>query len=822
MKFHLLIFVCFVFTGSFSFGQKSYTVKKSVNEIKIDGFLTEDQWLKANIATDFITASPVYGEKSQFISIVKMYYDDNAFYIAGEMHDPHPDSVSYSMSQRDDFGNADWFNVTIDTYGNKTNGFSFGVTSAGVELDALAFTNYWDESWNAVWRSSVQKRDFGWSFEMKIPFSALRFPNQDVQNWNINFVRQVRRVRESSTWNPTNPEVFGELTQAGVLNGVEGIKSPIRLSFTPYVTGYVENSTDYSTGKQTWKSRVTGGLDLKYGINDAFTLDMTVIPDFGQTRSDNQILNLGPFEVRYNENRPFFIEGTDLFQIGGVFYSRRIASSPFHEYDIYGDLDDSKGEKVVENPGITQMINGTKVSGRTKNGLGIGIFNAVEARMDAVIEDSLGNRRLYQTNPLTNYNVFVLSQNLQNNSTVSFVNTNVTRAGSDRDANVSVGVAKIYTKDGNYQLYSKVSVSSIMEDEVTYGHKFDIGFSKVAGKWRYGVDYGEESDTYDPNDLGFLYNNNSRSYSANISWNDFKPSNNFFKRSVRLNWFYEELYKPQLFNYSGFFLNIGGLHKKQVYMSLSVRGSPFGEVNHFESRHFGKIVRYNPEGEVSYFFTTDYSKRIALDGDIGYVKFFGINQEKYSFFLSPRLRVSDRMMLVLDASLDINNNGFGFVYGEDPNFDQEIVLGYRDRVDVENSISLEFVFTKRMGVDFSLRHYWAQVEYSHFVKLGEDGEMTAIDYKALDANGNSVHNNSFNAFTLDVNYRWIFIPGSELRIVYKNNIFTSQSTLENHYFETFETLFNQPQINSISLKLLVYIDVLYFKRKNKKKEQKVI
>ena len=657
---------------------------------------------------------------------------------------------------------------------------------------------------------------------MKIPFSALRFPNKDIQNWNINFIRQVRRVRESSTWNPVNPAVFGELTQAGILNGVEGIKSPIRLSFTPYVTGYVENSTDYSTGKQTWKNRVTGGLDLKYGINDAFTLDMTVIPDFGQTRSDNQILNLGPFEVRYNENRPFFIEGTDLFQIGGVFYSRRIAASPFHESDVYGELDDSKGENVVENPGVAQMINGTKVSGRTKKGLGIGIFNAIEARMDAVIEDSMGNRRLYQTNPLTNYNVFVLSQNLKNNSTVSFVNTNVTRVGKDRDANVSVGEAKIYTKDGNYQLYSKVSVSSIMEDEVTFGHKLDAGFSKVAGKWRYGIGYGEESDTYDPNDLGFLYNNNSRSYSANVSWNDFKPSKRFFRRSIRLNWYYEELYKPQLYNYSGFFLNIGGLHKKQVYMSLSVGASPFGEINHFESRHFGKIVRYNPRVNVSYFFTTDYSKRFALDGNFGYVKFFGVNQEKYSLFLSPRLRVSDRVMLVLDASLDINNNGFGFVYGEDPNFAQEIVLGYRDRIDVENSISLEFVFTKRMGVDFSLRHYWAQVEYSNFVQLGEDGRMTAIDYQAIDANGNSVHNTNFNAFTLDVNYRWIFIPGSELRVVYKNNIFASKSTLEKNYFETFETLFNQPQINSLSLKLLVYIDVLYFKRMNNKNGQKVI
>ncbi len=809
------VFFIFSLISFCVFGQKVYEIKKSTNSIKIDGFLKESQWQDANVATDFTVQMPVFGLRSEFISLVRMYYDENALYIAGELHDPHPDSISYSMSQRDDFGNADWFFLTIDTYGNNNNGFSFGVTSAGVELDALAFTNYNDDSWNAVWRSAVQKQDYGWSFEMKIPFSAIRFPNEDVQNWRINFSRQVRRRRETSTWNPIDPEVFGTLTQSGVIKGIEGIKSPVRLSFTPYVTGYVEKSKDYFYGKQTWKSRLTGGLDLKYGINDAFTLDMTVIPDFGQTRSDNQILNLGPFEVRYNENRPFFIEGTDLFQIGGVFYSRRIAASPYHEYDVYFDLNDSIGEHVVENPGVAQMINGTKISGRTKNGLGVGIFNAIENKTNAVIEDSMGNQRLYQTNPLTNYNVFVLSQNLKNNSTVSFVNTNVTRVGKDRDANVTVGEAKIYTPDGNYRIFSRINLSAISEEELTFGHKLDVGFSKVAGVWRYGISYGEESETYDPNDLGFLYNNNSRSYNANVSWNYFKPSKHFFRKSVSLGWYYGELYKPQLFNYNGFYFNVGGLHKSQTYIQFSANVDPQGSVNHFESRNFGKIVRYQPQAKSSFFFSTDYSKRIALDGNFSYVKFFGVNQEKYYLYLSPRLRVSDRTMLVIDASVNVNNDDYGFVSGKDTTFKDDIILGYRDRVDVENSVSLEFVFTKRMGVDFSLRHYWAQVEYNRFVKLGDDGEMFDIDYQAEDSEGNSVHNTNFNAFTVDVNYRWIFIPGSELRIVYKNNIFASKSILENNYFETFETLFYQPQINSISMKLLVYIDVLYFKSKNK-------
>ncbi|HIP32678.1 MAG TPA: hypothetical protein EYG86_07955, partial [Crocinitomicaceae bacterium] len=340
------------FVISFSFvgvTQKSYNIKKSNSPLKLDGFLTEPQWKKAEIADEFITKSPVFGETSRFKSNVKMYYDDNAIYIGAELYDPSPDSVSFSLSERDDPGNADWFDVSIDPYGNNVGGFGFAVTSAGVELDALLFVEGLDGSWNAVWKSVATKRDFGWSFEMKIPFSALRFPNTDVQNWNINFARRVRRTREVSHWNPVNPNVFGALPQAGKLVGVKGIKSPVRLSFSPYLTGYIENSYDTKLKKQTWKNRLTGGLDLKYGLNDAFTLDMTVIPDFGQTRSDNQVLNLGPFEVKFNEYRSFFLEGTELFNIGGIFYSRRIGSAPFNQYAAYADVDLTKGEEVISN-----------------------------------------------------------------------------------------------------------------------------------------------------------------------------------------------------------------------------------------------------------------------------------------------------------------------------------------------------------------------------------------------------------------------------------------------------------------------------------------
>lgn len=816
-KKHLLTFIIIFVAITITYSQREYRIGKIETPPLIDGMLNEKEWLQTEIATDFTVKNPVFGTKSEFISKVHMFYDNNAIYIGGELFDPHPDSVSYALSPRDEFGNAGWFGISIDTYAKNINSFDFMITAGGVELDALESTDDLDFSWNAVWRSATSRTEYGWSFEMKIPYSAIRFPNKNVQEWNINFWRSVRRRREISTWNPIDPAIFGEITQSGRLVGIEGIVSPLRLSFTPYATVYAENSYDAVLEKQTWKQRLAAGLDLKYGLNDAFTLDMTLIPDFGQTTSDRQILNLGPFEVRFDENRPFFLEGTELFKTGGIFYSRRIGANPYNYNDVYSELDETTGERVINNPSMAPMMNGTKVSGRTKKGLGIGVFNAIEGRTEAIISDSLGNERMYKTNPLTNYNIFVLSQNLKNNSTVSLVNTSVVREGGSRDANVTAFTSDIYSMDGQFGISTNLRVSAITEDQPVFGHAFSSSIGKIAGTWQYGFSYGEESDTYDPNDLGFLYNNNSRTYSGEVSWNAFVPSKYFYRRSVELYFYYEELYKPQLYNISRINLAIGGLHKKQLYTRLSLDVSPFGEVNHFESREFGREVLYEPGARIRWFFTSDYSKIFALDGRISYGKRFGVAQDRYRFGLTPRVRISDRMNIRMESSVEFIHNDYGYVSILDEAYSDQIILGVRDRTIVENSLYTEFIFTNRMGLDLRLRHYWQEVNYKNFLTLLDEGEMRNSDYNPLQEDGTSAHNTSYNAFTIDVNYTWVFLPGSQLRLVYKNNIFHSASELDQNYFSTFGDLFDQERINSISLKVLFFIDALYFRSKNKKR-----
>lgn len=817
----LLILIIVLTCVSFSFGQKSYQIKQADGAFTIDGELSEEQWKDAQLIEGFVVSYPNFGEESEFASKVRVLYDNEAVYIGGILHDNVPDSVSYSLSQRDDPGNADWFGVSIDPYGNNVTAFTFMVTSAGVELDALEYPEGPDFTWNAVWRSATKRRKDGWSVEMRIPFSAIRFPNQNIQQWNVNFARQVRRNRELSFWNPVDPAVFGEITQSGVAKGIKNIDSPLRLSLTPYVTGYLQNAYDEKLNKQVWKNRVTGGVDLKYGINDAFTLDMTLVPDFGQTTSDKQVLNLGPFEVRYNENRPFFLEGMDLFGIGGVFYSRRIGGTPYNYSKPYYAA--SADEEVVANPLESPLINAMKVSGRTKNGLGIGVFNAVEGRASAIIADSLGNEREIETNPMTNYNVLVLSQNLKNNSSVSFVNTHVFREGQNADANVSVLESSLFSNDKDYKLTTSVKFSSVFrDDEPVLGHDFYTSLSKVSGNWGYTLAYGERSDTYDPNDLGFIYNNNDRSYSLAFRFNDYTPGKHFLRRWSNVNLSYSELYKPQLFSYLTMSWSAAGTMKNFLTWGVNGYLNPIGGVNHFESRVFGKEIYNQPNVGFGAFYSSDYSKVFALDFRPGIRFYAGTQRQEYSMNISPRVRASDRLFFVWGTSFQFLNDDFGYVskiedYADYSLYENDIILGVRDRSIVENSLSMEFIFTKRMGIDLRLRHYWQQVRYDYFIKLLDDAETELSGYMPVDDNGNSRHNTSYNAFTLDVNYRWVFIPGSELRIVYKNNIFNSKAELDPSYFGTFNTLFDQPQINSVSMKLLVYVDAIYFRRKNRSK-----
>ncbi|OFX50505.1 MAG: hypothetical protein A2046_10675 [Bacteroidetes bacterium GWA2_30_7] len=419
MKFTLILilFINILYTSIFSQTKKSIKALYTTENIKVDGFLNEVIWNKAEKSSDFIQFEPLNGAKASEKTDVMILYDNSAVYIGAMLYDKSKDSIYKELGKRDNAEvNSDLFMVGINPYNDGLNVVGFMVTAAGVQIDIKYNNDNEDFSWNAVWFSNIQILDSGWSVEMKIPFSALRFPKKTVQEWGFNALRQVRRNRELSSWNFVDKKMNSVTKQYGIITGIENIKPPLRLSATPYMSYYLQHNE-----QQQLNYRINGGLDVKYGINESFTLDMTLIPDFGQVKSDDKILNLTPFETFYGENRPFFTEGTELFNKGNIFYSRRIGGEPLNYNTVNENL--AQGEKIKFNPAETKMINATKFSGRTKNGLGLGFFNAMTNKTDAIIIDSVGNEFKVETQPFTNYNMIVLDQSLRNNSYVSIINT---------------------------------------------------------------------------------------------------------------------------------------------------------------------------------------------------------------------------------------------------------------------------------------------------------------------------------------------------------------------------------------------------------------
>ncbi|HEX7847913.1 MAG TPA: DUF5916 domain-containing protein, partial [Chitinophagaceae bacterium] len=412
-----LLLVC----GSLFSQIKTLPAIKTSQVPVIDGNLDDAAWKDAPEATDFIQNFPNVGAAASQRTVVKVVYDDAAIYIGAYLYDD-PSLIRNQITARDEEQqkDLDYFSVFFDTYHDLQNGFQFLVTSSNVQTDARispgyspGFGEYGDKTWDAVWDSKVGIKTDGWVVEIKIPYISLRFSKKDMQDWGIQFLRSVRRNNQNSFWNPVDPQVNGFVNQFGLLGGISDIQPPLRLSFSPYIsTGVRSEPSLKSNGfNSQWLS--SGGMDVKYGINESFTLDATIIPDFGQVVSDNVVNNLTPYEVRFEEFRPFFTEGIDIFNKAGLFYSRRIGAEPTGHDDVEDLVNADPDLEIDKNPARTQLYNAIKFSGRTKGKLGIGMLNAVGAPMHATIRNIITDEKTrIKTEALTNYNILVLDQAL--------------------------------------------------------------------------------------------------------------------------------------------------------------------------------------------------------------------------------------------------------------------------------------------------------------------------------------------------------------------------------------------------------------------------
>jgi hypothetical protein len=785
--------------------KKRLVAQRTSTSPKIDGSLDDAVWEKAAIATDFIELRPVPGraEPKDGGTEIKILYDDYAIYVSARMYD-NPDSVVRELVSRDQIGNADFVGIVFDTFLDGVNGNGFFVTAAGVQFDAkYSLIGGEDSNWNAVWESAVSVDGKGWTAEMRIPYSALRFSSKEIQNWGMNITRKRTGKNLQTFWNYVDPKVDGFINQSGVLEGLQNIKAPLRLSFSPYVSTLISHYPYNLQGVKNSQAAINGGMDVKYGINQSFTLDMTLIPDFGQVQSDYRVLNLTPFEVKFNENRQFFTEGTEMFNKGDLFYSKRIGSIPLY----FDDSGVKETDKVIKKPRESKILNATKISGRTAKGLGLGLFNAITNSMFTVVEDVNGNRREVQSQPLTNYNIFVLDQSLKNNSSISVINTNVLRQGTAYDANVSAAIFNISNKGNKYFVSGAGKMSYLTADTIKQnrsGYSYELAAGKKSGSFTFNYQQEFADTRFDPSDMGFYTNNNFFDQSVNFGYNVYKPGKWYNQIQAWTEMEYSRRYRPGDYQSLGFFPGIYIQYKN--FWSTELNGNFLAESNDFYESRNGQVYKAPSSYRVAIYVNPNRAKAYNFGGNISREKRDLMNGVRYNFYFFQNLRVSDKLAFGLDLNFQPSYNFVNWLTQDGKN----AIFSRYDRNTVENTMDAKYSFTNRMGLQLAVRHYWSDRRNKDFYTLNSAGRLDPVSSIAFQR-----LNRNYNVFNIDLVYLWQFSPGSELSITYKNAAETSENSYAKRYGRNLDYVLSGPQNNSLSIKMLYYIDYLDLMKKKR-------
>jgi len=557
--------------------QKIVQAVQANGPINVDGVLEEKVW-KTKGYSDFVQSDPIDGADPTEKTEVWVAYDKDAIYVAARLYDSNPESITSRLGRRDDFVESDWFIFAVDPYYDKRTGFQFAVNPAGSIVDWTLYNDEWkDTTWDGIWESKTHIDDGGWIVEIRIPYNQLRFPKKEEYIWGVNFKRVIKRKNEklSFVWVPK--EDSGYVSRFAKLTGIRGISPRRHIEFLPYSVGEAQFSPEESGNPfQTGKDYLgNAGFDLKIGLKSNLTLDTTVNPDFGQVEVDPAVINLSAYETYYQEKRPFFIEGANIFNAFGrggannnvniswsspsLFYSRRIGRAPQGYVSRNG---------YVDYPDRSTILGAFKLSGKIGSGWNFGFINALTAREYAEI-DSDGQRFQEEVEPFSYYGVlrtqkefnegaqglgFIATsvvRDLNNENLESTINKNAFSFAIDGwtflDKNktwVINGWFGSTRVDGSQDKILSLQQSSIhyfqrpdathveVNEEATsmsgWGGRFMI--NKQKGRFLFNAAFGLLSPGFDSNDAGFQFGSSDVINAHFISGYDWPHPGKIFRR----------------------------------------------------------------------------------------------------------------------------------------------------------------------------------------------------------------------------------------------------------------------------------------------------
>jgi hypothetical protein len=644
-------------------------------KIKLDGSLDDDVWKLAPVATGFTQRNPIDGGTPSQRTEARILYTDSHIYVGIMAYESNPDSLIGPLFRRDGDETSDWVYVAFDSYNDKRTAFGFGVNPRGVQRDVLLFddTNE-DELWDAVWEAEARILSDGWSVEMKIPLSQLRFSSSKaVHTWGINFVRDIARNNEEDYWAPTLQSEAGFVSKFGTLEGIRDLDEPRRLEVIPYASTKLTRAPETDPNNPYFDKNAMEysiGGDIKYGLTSDLTLTATINPDFGQVEADPATINLSQYEVFFDEKRPFFLEGNEIFRFGNTrtynsagnpltFYSRRIGRAPqgnigeANNYRGNGLYDPANTGNVYQDmPSQTNIAAAAKISGKTQSGWSVGFLDAVTLEETApftALPIGAGNPTTgeYPVEPTSNYLVSRVKKDINQGNTVaggffsavnrsvsdtyfeSYIPNSAYLAGADFEHNwndrewVVSGTFSVSQVNGSettiealqrapQRYYQRVDSDGLSLDPTKTslaGYASELSLRKSSGDhWTGSVTYAEVSPGYETNDLGFQNRADYRSVAFAFQYQETSPKN------IQ----YYELWSYHLhgWNFDGDRLwqnyNLGGFWRfqNQWTFNMNFNGST-GRVNDRLTRG-GPIMKYNPDYNFNFNIRTDRSKDFSM------------------------------------------------------------------------------------------------------------------------------------------------------------------------------------------------------------------
>jgi len=848
------LFLCAIINAQSPLDRKSYNVTIVKTPPVIDGVINDDEWAPGEWAGDFVQYQPDDGKPATQKTEFKVLLDENNVYVAIKAYDTAPDSISRFVTRRDN-PDGDWVGVAFDSYHDLRTGFVFIVNAAGTKLDQIMSDdgNSEDTTWDPIWFVKTAMQSWGYSVEMRIPLTQLRFRISEGGTWGLTAVRFVYRNQEQSFWSYIPRNSSGMIHLFGDARGFEGIKPRKQADITPFAVTSFEHSgkeegNPFATGKKYY---LNGGVDGKFGITNNMTLDLTVNPDFGQVEADPSEVNLTAFETFFSEKRPFFVEGKNItsFSVGvgdgdlgndNLFYTRRIGRRP--HLDV--DLSDNEYAKM---PKATAILGATKLTGKTANGLSFGVIDAVTSAERAEI-DSLGKRSYRYVEPLTNYFVSRIRKDFNKGNTLlggGFTNTR--RFFDHTDINSLVTSANTggidftqYFNDKNWYFSANAafsllsgstkSIEDLQTSSVHYfqrtdaryvhldptrtslsGHGGNVQFGKTGGQWKFILFGLWKSPGFDLNDVGYLRRADALQL---IAWSSYLFNRQFsIFREIRLNSNYWNEW-----DWGGTYLDMGGnlsVGAKFTNLWYLQTGANLGSTEVSNTMLRGGPSMKNP-GSANYWIygSTSESRKIYFEAN--YSITLGADRAyRYDYYsIGASFKPGKAFSLSLSPSYSKSYNQTQYItetsMGDQPRY----ILATLNENIVMMSVRVNYNITPELTLQYWGQPFLATINYKDFKRVTNPHAENFNDRFHTFSPGELSYNSSETNFYVDENQdgtndysfsdprsnydqflsnfvvRWEYRPGSTIYLVWSQSRDYSNTVVENSVNSNLSKLFS--------------------------------